>query len=364
MTVRDPVADPAESLLDLAATLVGIPSPSHAEGPVADLVEGRLRDVPWLEVERVEHNVVARTHLGRARRVVVAGHLDTVPATPANARARLESGSLHGVGAADMKGGIAVLLHLATTLESPAVDVTWCCYACEEVDQAHNGVRRLFEVRPDLLEADAAVLAEPTAGLVEAGCQGTLRLRVRLRGRRAHTARPSEGRNAIHRLAPLLEAVAAYRGRRPVIDGCGYAEQLQAVAVEGGVAGNVVPDSATLVLNHRFAPDRKAAEAEAALRELLGPWLGPEDEWELVESAEGALPMLEDPLLAGLVEATGAPARAKLGWTDVATFAAHGIAATNFGPGDPRLAHTPDEFVTGEELATAAAALRRALSSS
>jgi succinyl-diaminopimelate desuccinylase len=343
--------EPGEELLELATSLIAVPSPSHAEGPLADLVESSLRDCAWLVTERVENNVVARTDGDRPRRVVVAGHLDTVPATDENARPRRRNGSLFGVGAADMKGGLAVLLHLAHALEHPEVDVTWCFYACEEVEQRHNGMRRLFEVRPDLLAADVAILAEPTAGVVEAGCQGTLQVRVETSGRRAHTARPAEGRNAIHRLAPLLAAVSAYAGRRPVIDGCEYAEQLQAVRVEGGVANNVVPDAASVLLNHRFAPDRSVADAESALHDLLDPYLETDDGWELVDSAAGALPMLDDPVLAALVDATGAPARAKLGWTDTATFAAHGIAATNFGPGDPLLAHTPHEFVTGTDLA-------------
>ena len=345
--------DTEEELLELATSLVAVPSPSHAEGPLADLVEAALRECAWLVTERVEDNVVARTESGRSRRVVLAGHLDTVPATDENARPRRQDDSLYGVGAADMKGGLAVLLHLAHTLEHPEVDVTWCFYTCEEVEQRHNGMRRLFEVRPDLLGVDVAILAEPTAGVVEAGCQGTLQVRVELRGLRAHTARPAEGRNAIHRLAPLLAAVSAYSGRRPVIDGCEYAEQLQVVRVEGGVANNVVPDAATVVLNHRFAPDRTVADAESALRSLLGPHLETDDCWELVDAAAGALPMLEDPVLGALVDATGAPARAKLGWTDTATFAAHGITATNFGPGDPLLAHTPHEFVTGADLVDA-----------
>jgi succinyl-diaminopimelate desuccinylase len=351
----------AEDLLALTASLVAVPSPSHAEGPLADLVEAALRASPWLATDRVGDNVVARTQLGRARRVVVAGHLDTVPATAENGQPRREGDNLSGVGAADMKGGLAVLLNLARTVEAPVVDVTWCFYACEEVEQLYNGVRHLFEVRPDLLAADAAVLAEPTAGVVEAGCQGTLRIRISVRGRRAHTARPAEGRNAIHRLAPLLAAVDAYEGRRPVIDGCQYAEQLQVVRVEGGVASNVVPDEATVVVNHRFAPDRSAGEAEAGLRALLGPYLEQGDSWDLVDAAAGAPPALTEPFLAALVGATGAPARAKLGWTDAATFAAHGIPATNFGPGDPRLAHTPDEFVTGGELVEAATVLASVL---
>ena len=200
------------------------------------------------------------------------------------------------------------------------MDVTWCFYAGEEVAQEFNGLGHLWERRPDLLAADAAILGEPTGGLVEAGCQGTLRVRIRLAGERAHTARPHTGRNAIHRLAPVLTAVAGFEVRRPVIDGCEYAEQLQVVSVEGGVAANVVPDEAVVVVNHRFAPDRTVEQAESAVRELLAPHLEPGDHWELLEASPGAPPSLDHPVLAALVAATGVPPRAKVGWTDVASF--------------------------------------------
>ncbi len=344
-------------LLGLATALVGVPSVSHHEGPMADAVEAALALCPWLVVERVGDNVVARTELGRPHRLVLAGHLDTVPPVAGNDEARLEGSTLHGVGAADMKGGLAVFLHLAGSVPEPVVDVTYCFYTAEEVAREHSGLLHLWSERPELLAADAAVLGEPTAGRVEAGCQGTLRVRVVLAGRRAHTARPYAGRNAIHRLGPLLEAVAAYEGRRPVVDGCTYAEQLQAVAVEGGVAGNVVPDRAAVVLDHRFAPDRDPARAEEALRDLLGDELGPDDRWELLERAPAAPPSLGHPLLASLVAATGTPPRAKVGWTDVATFWEHGVPAANFGPGDPEVAHTPGERVTADELERAAAVL-------
>ena len=208
---------------------------------------------------------------GRDRRLVLAGHLDTVPPVDGNEEPRIVGDTLYGVGAADMKGGLAVFLHLAGTIPEPAVDVTWCFYACEEVEQRFNGLRQLWEQRPDLLEADAAILGEPTGGVVEAGCQGTMRARITMAGRRAHTARPATGRNAIHRLAPVLTAVAAYESRRPVLDGCEFAEQLQVVHIDGGVAGNVVPDQASVTINHRFAPDRTGDEAEASVRDLLGP---------------------------------------------------------------------------------------------
>ncbi len=346
-----------DGLFGLTTALVAIPSISHHEGPMADAVEAALDLCPWLTVDRVGDNVVARTQLGRSSRLLMAGHLDTVPPVDGNEEPRIVGDTLHGVGAADMKGGLAVFLHLAGSLPEPAVDVTWCFYVCEEVEQRFSGLRHLWDHRPDLMEADAAILGEPTCGRVEAGCQGTLRVRIGMEGMRAHTARPSAGRNAIHRLAPVLAAVAGYEGRRPVLDGCEYAEQLQAVEVAGGVAGNVVPDEASLVVNHRFAPDRTVEQAEESIRSALGGHLEAGDRWELVAFAAGAPPALDHPLLAGLVAATGSAPRAKVGWTDVASLWAHGIPAANFGPGDPSLAHTPDERVTAGDLERAATVL-------
>ncbi len=348
-------------LLGLAAALVAIPSVSHDEGAMADAVQAALELCPWLEVTRVGNNVLARTDLGRDRRLLFAGHLDTVPPAGGNDRPRVDGTTLYGLGATDMKGGLAVFLHLAGTIPEPAVDVTWCFYACEEVVAEFNGLRDLWAECPGLLAADAAVLGEPTGGRVEAGCQGTLRVQIDLAGARAHTARPHTGRNAIHRLGPVLEAIADYEARRPVLDGCEFAEQLQAVRVEGGVANNVVPDLASLVVNHRFAPDRTPEQAESGVRDLLSPHLEPGDHWDLLESSPGAPPALDHPLLTSLVAATGVAPRAKLGWTDVASFWAHGIPAANFGPGDPLLAHTPGELVTASELEVAAGVLGRLL---
>lgn len=337
----------------LAATrdLMAVPSLSGQEAALAELVETALGECPWLGVERVGDNVVARTELGRSQRLVLAGHLDTVP-PGGNAAPVLDGDTLWGVGASDMKGGLAVMLDLATSVHEPAVDVTWCFYAREEIGRDDSGLLELWTQRPDLLEGDAAVLGEPTSALVEAGCQGTMRVRILLRGVRAHTARPFTGRNAIHRLAPLLHRVAEWPGREVVLDGCIYAEQLQVVSVEGGVAGNVVPDEVRVVVNHRYAPDRGAADAEAFLHELFDPVLEPEagDEWELLDAGDGAPPSLEHPLLHSLVERSGAPPKAKVGWTDVASFWEHGVPAANFGPGDPLLAHHPDERVSRAQL--------------
>ncbi len=338
-------------LLAATAELVAIPSVSRHEAQLADHVEEVLRGCGWLRVERVGDNVVARTELGRAGRVVVAGHLDTVP--PAgNETPRVDGDVLYGLGSADMKGGLAVMLDLAVSARAPRVDVTWCFYRGEEIDRSENGLVQLFEERPELLAGDAAVLCEPTGGLVEAGCQGTVRARIELAGVRAHTARPHLGVNAIHRLGAFITRVASYQPRAVVLDGCEYVERLQVVAVEGGVAANVVPDRAAAMVNFRFAPDRDPEGAQGYLARFFEDLVEAErgDRYEVLDVGPAAPPRLDHPLLAQLLAETGRPPRAKLGWTDVATFAAHGVPATNYGPGDPELAHQAHECVTRASL--------------
>ncbi len=336
-------------LLGLTAELIDIPSVSRDERVITDWLEEQLAGAGWLTVDRVGDNLVARTDLGRAHRLVLAGHTDTVPVND-NDKARIDGDTLWGLGASDMKSGLAVMLELARTVRDPAVDVTYAFYAGEEIASQYNGLGHLFRDRPDLLAGDVAILGEPTGAVLEAGCQGSMRVDVRLTGVRAHSARPWMGRNAIHRLGRVLSIVDGWEGREPVIDGCQYREAVQAVYVTGGVAGNVVPDEAGVVLNHRFAPDRDAAEAEHWLRSLLAPALEPGDEVEVVDAATSARPGLDHPLLAALIRRNGLEVRAKLGWTDVARFAARGIPAANLGPGDPLLAHTKDEFVTRPQL--------------
>ena len=347
----------ATDLLALTADLVDIPSVSHHEATIVEHLERELRAIPWLETVRIGDNLVARTDLGRSQRLVIGGHTDTVPPNADNARARLDGDVLWGVGSADMKGGLAVMLELARTIADPVVDVTYVFYAREEVALEHNGLREIERERPDLLVADAAILGEPTAAVLEAGCQGTMRLRVTLRGIRAHTARAWLGRNAIHRLGRLTALLDAYEARQPVIQGCQYHEGLQVVFVSGGVAGNVVPDEATITLNHRFAPDRTPAEAEAHVREVIAPALEEGDTVELLDCAPAAAPNLQHPLLAMFAGRNDLAVRAKLGWTDVAFFAERGVAAANFGPGDAELAHTADERVEREFVNFSFAAL-------
>jgi succinyl-diaminopimelate desuccinylase len=336
-------------LLARTEELCAIPSFSREEATITDHLDGLLAGVPGLERTRVGDNLVARTNLGRSLRLVLAGHTDTVPAN-GNADPRRDGSTLWGLGTADMKGGLAVMVELARAVPEPAVDLTYVFYAREEIAAKESGLEELFVERPDLLAGDVAILGEPTDGEVEAGCQGTLRLEVTLTGERAHSARPWMGRNAVHRLGPLLSLLDAHEPRQPVIEGLQFREALQAVGVDGGVATNVIPDSATVGLNHRFAPDRTPEEAEASVRDLLAPVLEEGDTIELVDVAPGAAPSLEHPLLAALVERNGLGVRAKLGWTDVARFAARGIPAVNLGAGDSSLAHNKNERVEGDRL--------------
>ena len=347
---------PTGDVFALTAALVDIASESFHEQEIVAVLEAELRACEHLTVDRVGDNLVARTTLGRSRRLVLGGHTDTVPAND-NAGARIEGDRMYGVGTTDMKGGVATLVELARTVPEPAVDVTYVLYAREEVPIIHNGLREIEAERPELLDGDVALLGEPTNGALEAGCQGTLRVTVTLHGARAHTARPWMGRNAIHRLGSLLAIVDGYDPRRPVVDGCEYREALQAVAVEGGVAGNVVPDTATVTINHRFAPDRSTDEAVAHVREVLAPAMEAGDTFELTDLSPAARPGLGDPLITALVERNDLEVRAKLGWTDVAFFAARGVPASNFGPGDPTIAHTQGEYLERHWLLDTHAAL-------
>jgi succinyl-diaminopimelate desuccinylase len=334
-------------LLRLTAALVAVPSPSHREEQLAGEIETWLRRrAPALAIERVGENVVARTALGRERRVILGGHLDTVPPN-GNEQARLDGDVLHGLGSADMKGGLAVLLRLAEALSTsgssgPRHDVTLAFYECEEVADEHNGLRRLFDERPELLAGDFAVLLEPTDGRVEAGCQGTLHLEAVFVGERAHSARPWLGRNAIHRAADVLARLAAHESDTVEVDGLDYRESLEVVRIDGGVANNVVPDSCSLVVNRRFAPRFSVDEAQAQVEDLLDG----ADQIEVLNASPAAPPNLSHPLVAEFVETLELEVRPKLGWTDVARFAARGVPAVNFGPGDPEVAHTAGELVT------------------
>jgi succinyl-diaminopimelate desuccinylase len=282
---------------------------------------------------------VARTTRGHAERVVIAGHIDTVPIAD-NLPCRIEGGRIYGCGTTDMKSGVAVALRLATSLSEPNRDVTWVFYDNEEVEAFRNGLGRITTNHPDWLVGDFAVLMEPTNANVEGGCQGTMRADVILRGHRAHSARSWKGDNAIHAAAPVLERLRSYRAEEVEVDGLVYREGLNAVGIRGGVAGNIIPDECVVSLNYRFAPTRSEADAEAVVRAVL-------DGFAVVvsDSAPGAVPALANPAAAAFVDAIGKEPLPKFGWTDVARFSALGVPAVNYGPGDPNVAHTREEHV-------------------
>jgi succinyl-diaminopimelate desuccinylase len=341
---------------ELTARIVDIESVSGAEEPLADAIAEAIAPLAHLAMYRDGNVIVARTELGRDRRVLLAGHIDTVPVA-ANLPSRLEDGVLYGCGTSDMKSGVAVQLRLAAQVAGPSMDVTYVFYDCEEVSSARNGLLRLSRQRPELLASDFAVLMEPTGGVVEGGCQGTLRAQVRSRGERAHSARSWMGRNAIHQAGGILDVLRRYEARQPEVDGLTYHEGLNAVGISGGVAGNVIPDECVVTVNFRFAPDRSPEQAKEHVREAFGDW-----DVTITDVAGGARPGLGDPAAASFVAAMGGEPRAKLGWTDVARFDALGIPAVNYGPGDPQLAHTRNEHVELAAIGACEARMRAWLS--
>ncbi|CAN5275142.1 succinyl-diaminopimelate desuccinylase [soil metagenome] len=351
-----PVIDLAASSIEITRQLCDIESVSGGERTITDAIAAALAPFEHLEVTRDGNALVARTTHGRARRVVIAGHTDTVPLN-GNLPTRFETEDgtdyLWGRGTVDMKAGVAVQLKLAAELTDAAVDLTWIWYDNEEVASELNGLGRLAAHRPELLAADFAILGEPTNSLIEGGCNGTMRVELRTTGRRAHSARAWVGINAIHAASAILDILAAYQPRSIEVDGLVYREGLNAVAISGGVAGNVIPDECVVTVNYRFAPDKGAKEAEAHLREVFAGV-----DLTVTDSAEGARPGLDAPLAQQFLTAVGGEARPKYGWTDVARFSALGIPAVNYGPGDPLLAHADDERVAVHQITECERGLR------
>lgn len=344
--------DLAQDVVGLTGELVDIPSESRHERVLADSVAQALAGYSHLTVDRDGDTVVARTFLGRGERVLIGGHLDTVPSS-GNLPHHVAGGFVHGLGSCDMKGGVAVALRLAAGVPEPVRDVTYVFYECEEIDARFNGLARLALEHPDWLAADFAILMEPSNAGVEAGCQGTLRAQVRTTGVRAHSARSWLGRNAIHGARDILDRLIDYEPRTVAVDGLEYREGLNAVGIEGGVAGNVIPDACVVTVNYRFAPVLSPEDAEAHVREVFDGF-----EVTVVDLAPGALPGLDLAAAQDFVAAVGAEPRPKFGWTDVARFAEIGVPAVNFGPGDPSLAHAVDERVPEADLRACEATLR------
>ena len=343
--------DLAQDAATLTACLVDVASVSGAEGPLADAIAGAVQALPHLAVHRDGNAVIARTSLGRPERVVLAGHIDTVPVA-GNLPSFTQRNLLYGCGSCDMKSGVAVQLRLAALMSEPSRDVTYVFYDCEEVEEERNGLLRLSRNCPELLAGDLAVLLEPTGAVIEGGCQGTLRADVTARGERAHSARSWNGVNAIHQAAGILGVLGGYVAREPEVDGLTYHEGLNAVYISGGVAGNVIPDECVVTVNFRFAPDRSIEQAQDHVRAVFEGW-----DVRFTDGAAGARPGLADPAAASLLNVVGGGPRAKLGWTDVARFAALGMPAVNYGPGDPEIAHTRNEHVKIQEIAECEARL-------
>lgn len=353
--------DLTASSVDLTRAICDIPSVSGEEKTLADAIEKAISGYPHLEVIRHGNTIVARTDLGRAQRVAIAGHIDTVPINGNVPTRDVEIDGveyLWGRGTVDMKSGTAVQLKLAAELTEPSLDITWMWYDNEEVEASKNGLALLAAVRPDLFRADFAILGEPSNGEVEGGCNGTMRAIVRTTGVRAHAARAWIGENAIHRAAPILARLAEYRAKEIAVDGLLYRESMSAVRIIGGVAGNVIPDACEVEVNYRFAPSKSAADAEAHIRNLLAGF-----DVEITDAAEGARPGLDAPIARDFVAAVGAEPRPKYGWTDVARFSALGIPAVNYGPGDPHLAHHDEERVPLAQIDAVERGLRAWLSS-
>jgi succinyl-diaminopimelate desuccinylase len=361
-TAPEPTTAPLDLSQDVAvltAALMDINSVSGNEKDLADAVDLALRAIPELRVVRDGDSIIARTELGRPERVILAGHLDTVPLpTTPGARGTVPStwdsgtpgkGVLYGRGATDMKGGVAVQLALAATMFDggavPGRDVTFVFYDHEEVEAVKSGLGRLVRNHGDLLDGDFAILLEPTHGTVEGGCNGTSRFEATTVGEAAHSARAWMGSNAIHAAAPILARLAAYEPQTINVDGLDYRESLNAVKINGGTAGNVIPDRCVVEINYRFAPDKSPEQAEAVVRELLAGF-----EVVRTDAAAGARPGLNHPAAASFVAAVGAEPKPKYGWTDVARFSELGIPAVNFGPGDPLLAHKDEEHVDADAI--------------
>jgi succinyl-diaminopimelate desuccinylase len=350
--------NPHADIVALTTDLVNIPSVSGNEAALASAIFVELSKCDWLEVHRFKNSVVAKTNLGKGSRVIVAGHIDTVPVADNETAVFVSSGQglpsdgtivpedvVFGLGSCDMKGGVAVALRAAVSIENPQFVVTYIFYECEEVDSERNGLTLIAAEHSEWLTADIAVLLEPSNANIEAGCQGTLRAKISTTGTRAHSARSWLGDNAIHNLGDILARLNAYEPAKVMIDGLEYREGLNAVQVTGGIAGNVIPDSATVDVNYRYAPSTSGKQAEAHIREVFDGFLV-----EFVDNVSGAMPGLDRPALADLVSRVGGKVAPKFGWTDVARFSAMGVPAVNLGPGDPGLAHSRNEHVSVAQL--------------
>ena len=353
MTSLDTSLDLSTDVVSLTEQLVDIESVSRNEEAIADAVQAALEPLPHLTVTRHGHTVVARTDLGRSERVVIAGHLDTVPVND-NFPSRREGDLLHGLGTCDMKGGDAVILRMAATVPEPVRDVTYILYEAEEIDAEFNGLHLLAQSDPDLMVADFAILMEPSNAVVEAGCQGTMRVDVRTTGERAHSARglargqrDPRGRGG---------AAPAQRVRRPPP---GHRRAGVPRGAERGLhprrggRQRAARTSASSRSTSASRPTARRAQAEAYVRDFFDGF-----DVRVTDTSPGRCRAWTARRRKAFIEAVGGEVNPKFGWTDVARFTALGVPAVNFGPGDPMLAHKQEEHVPVEQIERCESQLR------
>jgi succinyl-diaminopimelate desuccinylase len=341
---------PAERLADDALALVDIASESRDEAAILAHIRSRLAAIPDLTLAEDRDAVLAALPVRRSDvpLVLLAGHVDTVPLAGAAHPGRREAGAIVGRGAADMKGALAVMLALAEDgVTGSAADVGYLFFGREEIPITGSALLPALERTPVLRGAALAIVLEPTANELEVGCNGNLSARVTVRGRAAHSARPWLGDNAIHKAIEALGPLADLPIRDVDVDGLVFREVVSVTTIEGGVAGNVVPDHVEARVNFRYAPTVRPEQAEARLRELLGH---DRIELEIIGNGPPGPVCLDNPLVSALRRAGRLAVRPKQAWTPVAEFGMVGVDAVNLGPGDPRYAHTDDERVAVDAL--------------
>jgi succinyl-diaminopimelate desuccinylase len=336
----------ADRLASRALELVDIPSESRDEARLAAHALSVLRD-GGVEARDAGDCCILAGVTARDDRplVLLAGHLDTVPAQ-GNRPGTRDADAVHGLGAADMKGALAVMLELALARPAATVDLGYVLFPREELPFGESSLTPLLEREPGLREADLVVVMEPTANAIHAGCLGNVNATWTFHGRSGHSARPWLADNAIHRAAEGIRAVAQVEPIPHDFDGLRFTEVVSVTRIAGGIAGNVIPGEAVATVNYRYAPGRSAADAEAWLRELCEPY-----GTVVIEGNAPSAPVaVGNPLAQRLIATGDLAVEAKQAWTPVAEFAAAGVDAVNFGPGDPAQAHAREEHVRIEAL--------------
>jgi len=346
-----------ETLARIALDLVNIRSVSRQELEITTWIAEHVASLPNLQVRHRQDDAVVFGLPGRPD-VILAGHSDTVP-EQGNLPGRLENGHVHGLGAADMKGSLAVMLSLAAELDRLHLQLNplFVIFGREELPLAESVLERLFTACPYILEARLAVMMEPTANRLQAGCLGNIVASLTFHGVAAHSARPWLGVNAIHEAIRSLHPLVDAPPEEVELGGLTFREVLSVTEISGGIANNVIPHRVACGLNFRYAGHRSKAQAEARLRELVGS----SGQLSVDSNAPSAPVRADNPLLARLRLAGGLPLEAKQAWTPVAEFAAHGVDAVNFGPGDPASAHRRDELISVEAMAESLSILRNFL---